>query len=859
MDVRSFVALLVALVLLSPTVCYAVVSSIQVDERNGLPTLMIGGAPALSSSFAFWEKDWKWAGMSSRVGIDAAFTYRLNGRSEGLGLGLDAEIAKTPNGGLRWSFEFDAAQPRADVIGGGISFKFNLTAFESLLGQPELLPDRRGWRWGRAHKTNIELTFDPPLESIHFERGVKSEIRAIIYSQAVPQGSRRLTATVTVSNDIKIAPMMRERFETENQTGWRPSTLDVRSSPVNLSFLNAEEKPAGKRGFLKVEGDKLKFQDGTEARFWGTNLTAYALFGSNRIDELKREARRLSALGFNLVRLHHHDSEWVQPNVFGNKAADTQHLNEEALRRLDWLIKALADEGIYVWLDLHVGRKVTAGDRIDGFEEIAKGAKSVRLEGYSYVNPSIQDAMRRFNEAYVNRVNSATGVRYKDEPAIVGMLITNENDVTAHYGNGLLPDKNVPWHNAIYMDRAADFAKRYSLSKDLTWRAWLHGPSKLFLNDLEHRYNASMIAHLRALGVVVPIATTNAWGGNPLSSLPSLTDGDLIDAHAYGGANFIEANPLYVPNLMHWLAAAQITGRPLSVTEWNVSPFPLPDRHAAPLYVAASASFQGWDALMQYAYTQRPFGQQGTPGNWEARSDPGLLTMMPAAALLFRRGDVQESKTNFVFAPSSELLFGSLISPETSVALRTAAERGRLTIAMPKVRELPWLEPSRIPKGATVFTDPKAPLIPTDAGSVSSDTGELRRDWDVGTYTINTPRSQVAAGWIGARRIALADVEIAAATPNATVAVQSLEQKPIAQSRSIMISLGAQSTPQGNNQPFRSAPVTGQLKIRAPAGLRLFTQHGIAAEARELPVAYAEGRYHIALTPDLGTYWLSLR
>ncbi len=64
--------------------------------------------------------------------------------------------------------------------------------------------------------------------------------------------------------------------------------------------------------------------------------------------------------------------------------------------------------------------------------------------------------MQRFNEAYVSHLNAFTGLRYKDDPAIIAMLLTNENDVTHHFGNALLPDKNVPRHNAIYMAQASN-------------------------------------------------------------------------------------------------------------------------------------------------------------------------------------------------------------------------------------------------------------------------------------------------------------------------------------------------------------------------------------------------------------------
>jgi hypothetical protein len=215
----------------------------------------------------------------------------------------------------------------------------------------------------------------------------------------------------------------------------------------------------------------------------------------------------------------------------------------------------------------------------------------------------------------VNHLNTFTGLSYKDDPAIIAMLLTNENDLTHHFGNSLLADKNVPRHNALYMAQADAFAAKNRLPKDTVWRSWEHGPSKLFLNDLEHRFDVEMIEHLRKLGVKVPIVTTSFWGDNPLSSLPALTAGNIIDAHSYGGTGELEKNPIYAANFMHWIAAAQIADRPLSVTEWNVSPFPVPDRHAVPLYIASSASLQGWDALMQYAYSQQPTTNPGSPSN----------------------------------------------------------------------------------------------------------------------------------------------------------------------------------------------------------------------------------------------------
>lgn len=585
--------------------------SASVDQREGLPAISRGGAAALSSNFAFWGKNWAWAGQEAEFKVVAPFEYSDVGKNRALDFDLVGKIRKSSNQQLVWEFDLNARRTTTDATGGGVAFKFDLATFGPEMGDPELLPANRGWVWGRAGGSRAEMRFDPPMASVYFERGQKSEVRAFFYNGDLPQGRRRHIAILSVSGDMAIGPSIAERFRLDDHTARPIDILDWKTSPVDLSFLNVPEKPAGKHGFLKAQKDKLAFEDGTPVRFWGTNLTSYTLFGTTR-ENVKQQARRLSELGFNLVRLHHHDSLWVNPNIFGDqRSPDTRTLSSAMLEKLDWWIKCLKDEGIYVWLDLHVGRQLKAGDGIEGFEEISKGKPTADLRGYNYVNASIQQAMKRFNEAYVNRDNLYTNTRYKDEPVIVAMLITNENDVTNHFGNALLPDKNVPKHNALYTSKADAFAAANGLPKDKIWRSWEHGPSKLFLNDLEYRFGTEMISHLRAQGVKVPIVTTSTWGLNPLSSLPALTAGNLIDAHSYGGIGELEKKPVYAANLVHWLAAAQIAGKPLSVTEWNVDPFPIPDRHTIPLYIAASASLQGWAALMQYAYAQIPLNGPG--------------------------------------------------------------------------------------------------------------------------------------------------------------------------------------------------------------------------------------------------------
>ncbi len=642
-----------------------------------------------------------------------------------------------------------------------------------------------------------------------------------------------------------------------NPTRWPKNSFDWQTSPVDLSFLNAKERPAGRRGFVKVAGESLIFEDGSPAFFWGINIAASALFGTSK-QNVKLQAKRISALGFNLVRIHHHDSPWVNPNIFGKDATNTQTLDAAALDRLDWWIKCLKDEGIYIWLDLHVQRAFTEGDDIYAFDEMPKNDGKADLKGYCYVNQSIMQAIKQFNELYLNHINSFTGIAYKNEPAIMALLITNENDITHHFGNALLPDKKVPLHSNLYMRLAKEFANKNGLPADKTWRSWEPGTSKLFANDLEHRFDSDMINHLHALGVRVPIVTTSAWGDDHLYSLPALTTGDIIDVHAYGGAFELDNNPLSNSNMVNWLSMWQVSGKPMSISEWNVSPFPVPDRHSSPLYIASAGRLQGWDAIMLFAYSEVPMNDADKVSNWISFNDPALISTLPAAALLYRQHHVKESDSIYAIIPDREQLFFQANSADNSIAARTASEKGKLVLVMPEILELPWLKKGTMPPDAKVIRNMNQTYIDKEASEVFSDSGEIHRNWTEGIYTIETPLTQAAMGWIGGRSIVLPDATFDIKTSNASIVVQSLDGAPINRSANLMISLGAHAVPGGDEMRFRSEPVLGQLTIKAAKGLKLHKK-SFHQQDMELPVIYSDGSYIVSLDATLETSWLFLR
>jgi aryl-phospho-beta-D-glucosidase BglC (GH1 family) len=798
----------------------AVAAATTEDAQSAAWTIEVGdkgsvrvryrGTQLLATSYLFWGASYEWAdavvtNLESEGGVT---TFALG--VDSLGLKIGAKVSKTGPGELTFEYTVNAAKKLDGIVGGGIEWNLKLDGAPSQ-SEPALLPEQRGFRWPMAGGDGISVSFEPAAASVYFEQNNKNQVRSFLVGKHVEPGSRKIAMKVRLPKGGAVRASVDERYGKDDRGAWYPGVLKPDKWPVDVSFLN--ERPAGKRGRVKADGERLVFEDGTPVRFWGTNVQAYALFASRK-EDIELQAKRLAALGFNLVRLHHHDSEWVTPNVIDKSAGTTQNLDDKALDLLDFWVKCLKEQGIYVWIDLHVGRQFLAGDGINGYGELAREKGSGK--GFNYINPRIEKLMQDFATKYLTRQNRYTNKAYTEEPAVMGILITNENDLTDHFGNSFLPDKNNPVHNKIFEALVNDFAKKTGLSVSASMKTWEPGAGKIMLNELEHRFDQRAIDKLRADGAKALIATTNYWGDEGLFSLPALAAGDIVDVHSYGKTEFLGANPRTEANFIDWIGAAQVAGKPLSISEWNLDDNPNRDRFVAPLYLAAIAALQAWDAPMLYGYNQGNFEVPEGTDVWSSWMDPGVLASMPAAALLFRQAHVREAQKTYRLDLSRETLYFADTSPATSATIRTLLEQSKLTIGLPDIPELDWDGAiAKKPAGATAITDVARDFIPPGQNVVTSDTGELKRDFALGVETINTPMSQAMLGWIGGRRYDLADVTFDIRTPKAAVAVTSLDQKPLASSKRMLLTVVAQvaSSP-GDKLPYLSQPVEGAITFR---------------------------------------------
>ena len=153
------------------------------------------------------------------------------------------------------------------------------------------------------------------------------------------------------------------------------------------------------------------------------------------------------------------------------------------------------------------------------------------------------------------------------------------------------------------------------------------------------------------------------------------------------------ADPRRALGFLGWIGAAQLAGMPLTVSEWNHGKPLQRERFTSPLWIAGVAALQDWDALMLFAYGQKSLGRP-TASLWNATADPATMALMPAASVLYRRGDVTPARKRYLMTPSREAIFFQAGAPEKSAAIATLLEQSRVALVLPLTPELPWIAPA---------------------------------------------------------------------------------------------------------------------------------------------------------------------
>lgn len=269
---------------------------------------------------------------------------------------------------------------------------------------------------------------------------------------------RRMLATLGLTASLVSAA-------TVDRTGWFPFQVPWDDTSLNATNLAAGiEAPAGKRGFVKVGSDgHFQYQDGTRARFVGFVSVAQANLPDSA--DAPRIAAHLRRYGVNLMRVHLTDVDGAY-GLFLNSAKDTRELDPAKMRRLDWFLKSLKEQGIYYNFCVQAGRVFKAGDGIPA------PIGNDQSKFVSLFDPVLIGLQKEMATSLATHVNAFTGLAYKDDPAVMSWELTNENQLFMGW---------VGWGSSAWDSTAkGGVTGHYVRELDTLWNGWL---AKRYAND----------------------------------------------------------------------------------------------------------------------------------------------------------------------------------------------------------------------------------------------------------------------------------------------------------------------------------------------------------------------------------------
>ncbi|NLD50571.1 MAG: hypothetical protein GX660_25805, partial [Clostridiaceae bacterium] len=243
---------------------------------------------------------------------------------------------------------------------------------------------------------------------------------------------------------------------------WYPFDIpmdDALSNAIDVGKI-VLDAPAGKHGFLTVKDGHFYFEDGTRTKFWGANLTFKACFPSH--ENAEKTAAHLAKYGFNIVRIHHIDTLSEPQGIFDSTTGDTKTLSEDQLEKLDYLIFKLKEKGIYVDLNLHVGRNFTGKDGVTSADSLPENSKIVTL-----YDDKLIELQKDYAKKLLKHYNPYTKKMYSEEPAIALVEITNENSIFPAWTDGAL------FGQPGEVDYKNPLPGYYVKELDVKWNEWL--------------------------------------------------------------------------------------------------------------------------------------------------------------------------------------------------------------------------------------------------------------------------------------------------------------------------------------------------------------------------------------------------
>jgi len=643
-----------------------------------------------------------------------------------------------------------------------------------------------------------------------------------------------------------------------------PFTIDWRQnsdSLVNLSFLL--DAPAGKDGFIRIRNGHLIKPGGERFRIWGVNFTAASCFPSK--EDAPVVAKHLARFGINCVRFHFLDSNGAA-SLFIEGREDTRALNPQQLDRLDYFVAELKKQGIYINLNLNVGRNYRKGDGVKDYEYLGL-AKVI-----NYFDEHVQELHKEYAGQLLRHYNPYTKSEYRHEPAVAVVELVNENSIVEAWFSDRLLGKNTNKRPGTWTDITAWYANqltvRYNewlkerlsstelkalrdmagvkedeLIPRLTKNQFSASPKKrfhleaTFYMELEHNYFQKMYRYLKEeLGLQALVVGTSDHNhgktGYPL--LTSTSQMDIVDGHVYwqhpqyltdpktNRRTFSIKNTPMVNEPFNstvvQLSRSAVAGKPYTVSETN-HPFPNEFACEGIPILAAYSAFHDWDGIFFYTFEHKDPKEWNAkmPGHFEIRPDPVRMTNLAAGALMFLRGDVRSALTTIPRSYTLEQVREGIRYPYSEGSYFTPGFSP----------SIPLLHATRI----VGFNDesPEYPKVDSDSPIVS-DTSELTwhySEQEKGLVTVETEKSQALIGFVKDHNKALKNLSATVENEFCSIVLTSLDGRPISSSQYLLLVATARSANAGmiwnekrtslsdwGSAPTVIEPVIGKVVLR---------------------------------------------
>lgn len=287
-------------------------------------------------------------------------------------------------------------------------------------------------------------------------------------------------------------------FTMNHRQGSAPGLSTPLAAQVDLSFLL--ERPAEKDGFVTLHNGHLIKPNGARLRLWGVNITDWSR-GSTMLpdkEDAAMYAATLARFGVNCVRLHFLDLFAPRGIVDGTRE-ETQHFDPAQMDKLDGWMAALKQQGIYIDLNLAVGRTYKVGDEVQDYDQIG-WAKAI-----SYFDPRLIELQKAYAHRLLTHLNPYTGVKYRHEPAVVIVELVNENSLLDAWVNDRL-------HPASVVTRDPNFRPLTAHYDALLTRQY---------NDYITRHGEATLAQMRQLTGVAQEMPVPRLRANEFATAPA--------------------------------------------------------------------------------------------------------------------------------------------------------------------------------------------------------------------------------------------------------------------------------------------------------------------------------------------------